>query len=568
MTESPHRAASFCGKIALFTAVSLFTLITGKALAGNADIDSTYVGGGGFLRSLSDYGSRGTTGALQPDGKLLIVGAAADVYRRTDFGIARHLAEGEPDFTFGAGTSQKVFDIFNWAWNNEPTEVAYTSSGIYLAGYTFGPLPYMTVAKLTPAGELDVTYGVSGFVTIQMGNSSMINGIAVQHDGKLVIVGSSEDPTTKQDFVAVRLNTNGSTDSSFGLMGKVRIPLSANDNDLAHGVVVRDNGDILIVGETRIGSQFSTDVVCLNQYGDLCAAFGNNGIARLQRPGYSLYGRTIALDGEGRIVIGSDALQSSPFFRGIHMSRLNANGTLDTTYNGSGHLYVQMAQGPWYELNAMEILPTGQALVTGQLRISNGEVATIFTARIAGNGTLDSSYNNGAGYKLGDIDGSFADPSSAEFLSILPNGRFYVGGYGYGQIFVIRYQGDALDLVPNQLGFPAQANVPRSTLVSSPLMYIDGLSPNARVPVTVGGGFYSLNGGQATNAPGMVKNGDSIQLIHTSSASYYTTATTTLHIGGLAPANNRSNIIGERMIATFESTTGGISGGPGGGYEP
>lgn len=557
-------------KLALCTGLAAATLVTGGAFAGNSDLDNTYVGGGGFLRSLSNYGSRGTSGALQPDGKLLLAGMPVDAYGYTDYGIARHLAEGEPDFTFGAGTSQTVFDIFNWNWSNEPTEVAYTSAGIYLAGYTFGPLPHMTVARLTHAGELDTTYGNNGMVSIQMGTSSMINGIAVQRDGKLVLAGVSEDPTTKQDFVVIRLNTDGSTDSSFGSMGKVRIPLSTADNDIAHGVVVRDNGDILVVGETRIGSQFSTDVICLNQYGDLNPAFGNDGIARLSRSGYSLYGRTIALDMEGRVVVGSNALQSSPFLRGIHMSRLNANGTLDASYNGTGHLYVQMAQGPYYELNAMEILPTGQALVVGQLRITNGEVATIFSARFNASGMLDPAYNNGVGYKLGDIDGTFADPASAEFVSILPNGRFHVGGYAYGQIFVLRYQGDALDLVPNQMGYMPYTNVARSTQVSSQLMYVDGLSPGARVPVTVSGGLYSVNGGPATDAPGLVDNGDSIRLFHTASASYNTTTTTTLRIGGLTPANNRNNIIGDRMTTAFESTTSPVpaGGGSGGGHEP
>ncbi len=359
-----HRTHRRCRKLALCAAIALSTLATGSVMAGNADIDTTYVFGGGFLRELGPYTTRGTSGELQPDGKLLLVGVTYDANCYSDFGIARHLAEGEPDFSFGAGTSQTVFDLFNQ--NNEATEVAYSSAGIYLAGYSFnGAFAYMTVARLTHAGALDTSFGINGKVSIQMGTWSMINGIAVQRDGKIVLVGVSEDPTTKQDYVVVRLNTDGSTDSSFGLGGKVRIPLSTNDNDSAHGVVVRDDGSILVVGETRIGSQFSTDVICLNQYGDLNPSFGIDGIARLSRTGYSLYGRAIALDMEGKAVVASNALQSSPYLRGIHMSRLNTNGSLDTSYNGIGHFFTPLAPPSIYDLNAMEVLPTGQALAVG-----------------------------------------------------------------------------------------------------------------------------------------------------------------------------------------------------------
>lgn len=568
-----HRTHRRCRKLALCAAIALSTLATGGVMAGNADIDTTYVFGGGFLRELGPYTTRGTSGALQPDGKLLLVGVPYDANGYSDFGIARHLAEGEPDFSFGAGTSQTVFDLFNQ--NNEATEVAYSSAGIYLAGYSFnGAFAYMTVARLTHAGALDTSFGINGKVSIQMGTWSMINGIAVQRDGKIVLVGVSEDPTTKQDYVVVRLNTDGSTDSSFGLGGKVRIPLSTNDNDSAHGVVVRDDGSILVVGETRIGSQFSTDVICLNQYGDLNPAFGIDGIARLARTGYNLYGRAIALDMEGKAVVASNALQFSPYLRGINMTRLNANGTLDTSYNGGvGHVFTPLAAQAVYDLNAMEVLPTGQALAVGQIMIHNGDTTSIFSARFNEGGMLDPAYNNGVGYKLGDVGGTIANQAMAEFVSILPNGRFYVGGHAQSKIFALRYQGDPLDLVPNQLSYIPYINVARSTVQTSQQMYVNGLSPGARVPVTVSGGMYSVNGGPATSAPGLVDNGDSIRLTHTSSASYSTTATTTLYIGGLTPANNRGNIIGDRMVASFESTTaplpaGGGGGGGGGGHEP
>lgn len=534
------------------------------ARAGNADLDTSYAFGGTMLRELSAYGSRGSAGALQPDGKLLLGGWVQDAYGGNDFGVARHVADGYPDFGFGDGTGKLVFDIVNS--QNEVTDMAYTSTGIFVAGFSYiGANPVMTLTKLTHAGALDTTFASGGKLTVQVGTWSMANALAVQADGKILLVGQSFDAVTKNDFAVVRVNANGTLDSSFGLSGKVRIPLSSSDNDLAHGVAVANDGSIYVTGESRNGSVFSTPVIRLNLYGDLDPTFGSGGIVFLSRAGYSLYGRAIAIDLEGKPIVGSNALQSAPYLYGVNMTRLLSNGALDTAYNGSGHFYTPLAPDGVYDLNAMEVTPMGTALVAGSLNITSGSTSTIFTARFGEGGMLDASYANGAGYKLGGIGSTYASPTGAEFLALAPDGKFYVGGYSQARYFSLRFQGDAWDMTPNQVFYTPYEDVPRSTLQTSGLIHIDGLTLGARVPISVEGGSYIRNGAPATTAPGYVGNGDWIKLVHTSAATYDSTVTTTLIVGGLSPANNRSTILGTRMSASFSSTTLPMSPKHGGG---
>ena len=66
------------------------------------------------------------------------------------------------------------------------------------------------------AGTLDTTYGTGGIATVfSAASGNLLNGAAIQADDKVVMVGSNPND------VMVRLNTNGSLDSSFGTNGVV-----------------------------------------------------------------------------------------------------------------------------------------------------------------------------------------------------------------------------------------------------------------------------------------------------------------------------------------------------------
>src|SRR5262249_42936154 len=71
-------------------------------------------------------------------------------------------------------------------------------------------------AQLHP-GDLDPTFGVGGKVLTDFGGDETATAVAVQPDGKIVVVGY----TNYSDFAVARYNVDGSLDSSFGTGGKV-----------------------------------------------------------------------------------------------------------------------------------------------------------------------------------------------------------------------------------------------------------------------------------------------------------------------------------------------------------
>ena len=71
-------------------------------------------------------------------------------------------------------------------------------------------------------------------------------GVALQSDGKIVVVGGTSGQIQARDFALVRYNTDGSLDTSFSGDGKQRTDIE--DFDAATGVAVQGDGKIVAVG--------------------------------------------------------------------------------------------------------------------------------------------------------------------------------------------------------------------------------------------------------------------------------------------------------------------------------
>ena len=69
------------------------------------------------------------------------------------------------------------------------------------------------------AGDLDPTFGTGGMVMTDINRSTDIaNAVAIQADGKLVVVGQTykNNDFSGEDFVVTRYNTDGTLDTTFG----------------------------------------------------------------------------------------------------------------------------------------------------------------------------------------------------------------------------------------------------------------------------------------------------------------------------------------------------------------
>src|SRR5262249_62262184 len=109
---------------------------------------------------------------------------------------------------------------------------------------------------LTADGTVDKPYGINGLsvAAFNLGgnNEDLLQGLALQADGKIVLVGSAKTPLGINDIAVARLNPNGYFDPTFGVGGKQTIAFSINHDQTPYGVAVQADGQIVGAGTATV----------------------------------------------------------------------------------------------------------------------------------------------------------------------------------------------------------------------------------------------------------------------------------------------------------------------------
>lgn len=192
----------------------------------------------------------GTDLVVQPDGKVLVVGRTGSTPL-----VARLTAAGALDPTFSGDGLATLSQL------TSATSVRLAADGkIVVGGAGTGPVddPYQpgqqyvgtgfAAARLNANGTFDTSFGGDGQVVTSMANLFGSSSVAVQADGRVVLVGSV--PQTYSDIGVVRLTAAGGYDPSFGGDGRAQFDYS--DDDFGQAVDVTPSGQILVgavVGE-------------------------------------------------------------------------------------------------------------------------------------------------------------------------------------------------------------------------------------------------------------------------------------------------------------------------------
>ncbi len=362
-----------------------------RAGAAGGDLDTSFNSGG------AGAGDTVYAVALQPDGKSIIGGyftsyngnaAASDK-------IARLNTDGTLDATFnngGAGADNTVY------------AVAVQSDGkILIAGdftsYNGDGAASDKIARLNTDGTLDTTFNNGG-----AGADDTMFAVAVQSDGKILIGGdftSYNGDTGVSDYIA-RLNTDGTLDATFNNGG-------AGADTTVNVVALQANGKILIGGSfTGYNGGDANDYVArLNTDGMLDTSFNMGG------SGMSFTVNTVAVQPDGKIISGG-SFTSYNGNASDYIARLNADGTLDTSFNAGG-------VGTDGTVYAVAVQPDGKILIGGFLQSYNGDAdASDKIARLNTDGTLDTSFNYG-GAGAGAGNQVFA-------VAVQSDGKIIIGG--------------------------------------------------------------------------------------------------------------------------------------------
>ena len=216
----------------------------------DGSLDTTFGNGGTLMTDFFGNEDDAFSVLIQPDGKIVAVGSANNPASYYDFAAVRYLSNGTIDTTFGvAGKVSTDFGDQNF---DRARSAALQSDGrIVAAGFAIsqnGGVQNFAVARYTSNGILDTTFSGDGKTQIDFGNCCQsATKLLLQSDGKIITVGGSNGESGEDDFLLARLSPRGSLDNTFGVGGQVRTSFG-DLNGGANGAALQSDGKIVAVG--------------------------------------------------------------------------------------------------------------------------------------------------------------------------------------------------------------------------------------------------------------------------------------------------------------------------------
>ncbi|WP_460431516.1 M10 family metallopeptidase C-terminal domain-containing protein, partial [Azotobacter salinestris] len=365
--------------------------------------------------------------ALQPDGKILLVGHGYNPGSNSDdFSVIRLNADGTLDTGF-SGDGKAIVDI-GGGYDQGLSLAVLPDGKLLLSGNHNGDF---SVIRLNADGSLDTGFGSDGKAIVDIrGSNDQGLGLTVLPDGKLLVAGQSHNSGSHSydyDFSVIRLNADGSLDTSFGSDGKATFDIAGAGRNLVHSMTVQPDGKILLAGI----SSYTLEVIRLNADGTLDTGFGSDGKATFDLGWSDDQGYSLTVQPDGKILLAGssydyayDSPENSTYFD-FSVIRLNADGTLDTGFGSDGEATVDI-NGDTDQGYSLSVQPDGRILVAG--RSYNPNYDTEFSvARLNADGSLDINFDSDgkASFNLGN---GYAQVNS---LALQPDGKILLAGHSY-----------------------------------------------------------------------------------------------------------------------------------------
>jgi uncharacterized delta-60 repeat protein len=270
----------------------------------DGSLDTSFDGDG---KVIAPGGAQGYEVAMQSDGKIVVVGTAS-VGSAREVAVYRFNANGSPDNTFSGDGVQTFYFFFDSFAQDYVNSVAIQADGkIVLAGGTYetNASNNIAVARLNTDGSLDTSFDGDGMVNFFLGNTTDVGGaMALQADGKIVVVGETYRTNKDDDFGVARLNTDGTFDTTFGAGGRLFTTVG-QWADSADDVAIQPDGKIVVVGssQTQFSGTYDVAVVRYNANGSLDTSFSGDGKLTVPVAGLSEYAHAAAIQSDGNIVV-------------------------------------------------------------------------------------------------------------------------------------------------------------------------------------------------------------------------------------------------------------------------
>jgi uncharacterized delta-60 repeat protein len=400
-------------------------LVSGAALFRlNTDgrLDQTFGFNGSNTAVFGFLGAQVSAIAIRPNGQIVVAGLASDPtpppnsFGLQDFAVEQFNPDGTQDLRFGfdgvVGT--RIPNL-----NLDATGLAIQHSGdVVVVGFTTNSsfTNGFAMARYTPDGNLDSTFGTNGIVTTFFPNAGA-SAVALTPGGNIVVTGGIVvDPVTGHNDFGVaeylghppappeppprdepppipppvyptsalpqappqpRPGPFGKLDSDFGTGGVVtsgpNLPVF-----LAAGIATQTDGKIVAVGDDS--NTFGLVVVRYNPDGSLDQNFGSGGVVNTVVGNGDFYG-SVVIQEDGKIVVAAQETDPVTLQDNILVVRYNRDGSLDQSFGSGGIVITTLPNGQNFFMgsstgfgplpgNAVTLTEDGRIVVVGTASIT------------------------------------------------------------------------------------------------------------------------------------------------------------------------------------------------------
>lgn len=357
-------------------------------------------------------------------------------------------AEGDPDLSFGTGgrttASQTSYGSPAEAW-----ALAIQPDGKIVVAGRFGN--HIGVVRFLPGGALDPDFGAAGKKVVPLNGQALARGVAIQPDGKIVVVGKlSETGVLGHAGVVIRLNPNGVPDETFGSSSngivtfryltpayptyKFWVQLNA--------VALKPDGKIVVAGYVNYTEAiYNYQQFLVGQFlpdGTPDTSFSSDGLqatAMGTSCGYQgSQAHAVAIQSDGKIVLAGFAVVECPSRVVFALTRYLPNGALDTSLDADGILTRTNSNAAprdgFSGVRGLSVQADGSILAAGTVG-SNSPIEPHYrvgVARYNSVGIPDPNFGTD-GLALAAPPAPYQDQGASAFgMAVQPDGKILVAG--------------------------------------------------------------------------------------------------------------------------------------------
>jgi uncharacterized delta-60 repeat protein len=398
--------------------------------------DQHYGDNGRFITSVHDYSDYSIATSLCSDGSTLTSGFYIRDIARPYTG-AGYLMKVRPngllDNRFGNSgffrdTMPETMSFGN-AIEMPGGRILVTANGQLTR---LGSVSYPMLYRLLPNGRPDTLFGKGGKMLFLDNPRVGLGEIRRLPNGKYIVSCGYYDGNAEFDMALMRLDKDGRPDSTFGING-LRVYSNPVLYDLCEGMEVQSDGKIVMIGRRYMKyDQSVVTVMRINTDGSLDSSFGTNGRTILRSPlgeGYCAM-QDIEIQPDGRILTTGYAYSGSvvTYTNVFMIARFMSNGQFDSSFGGDGIVTPDVAPGEEHSV-ALAVQNDGKIIVAGNI----GAPFPVFQSyggllRLLPDGTVDSTFGVN-GVILEDMSGTEGQGVSDVLLT--PDNGIVLCGHGY-----------------------------------------------------------------------------------------------------------------------------------------